>query len=90
MPPVGFEPTISGLERAKTVRKHNISRKHGVFWRMVLILIPTCLTKHYVMKTYGGVDAYIQVFLIPVLVGVVSFTPLPLYPPGKEPPECVE
>jgi hypothetical protein len=37
------------------------------------------------MKAYGGVDIYIHIFLISALVGVVSFTPLPLYPRGKSP-----
>jgi hypothetical protein len=31
------------------------------------------------MKTHGGVDVYFRVFLISALVGVVSFTPRPLY-----------
>jgi hypothetical protein len=39
-----------------------------------------CLTKIYVMKAYGGVDVKIQVLFTSTLVGVVSFTPLPLYP----------
>jgi hypothetical protein len=35
------------------------------------------------MKAFGGVGIYIHVFLISALVGVVSFRPQPLYPPGK-------
>jgi hypothetical protein len=36
------------------------------------------------MKAYGGVDVQIHVFLTLALVGgVVSFTPLKLYPRGK-------
>jgi hypothetical protein len=31
------------------------------------------------MKAYGGVDAQSHIFLTSALVGVVSFTPLPLY-----------
>jgi hypothetical protein len=31
------------------------------------------------MKTYGGVEVQIHVFLTSALVGVVSFTPRPLY-----------
>jgi hypothetical protein len=33
------------------------------------------------MKTYGGVDVQIHVFLNSALFGVSSFTPRPLYPP---------
>jgi hypothetical protein len=31
------------------------------------------------MKEYGGVDKQIHIFLTSAIVGVVSFTPLPLY-----------
>jgi hypothetical protein len=37
------------------------------------------------MKVYGGVDVYIHIFLISVLV-VVNFTPKQLYPRGKSHP----
>jgi hypothetical protein len=38
------------------------------------------------MKTYGGVDVQIRIFLTPALVGgVVTFTPLQLYPREKAP-----
>jgi hypothetical protein len=39
------------------------------------------LTKHYVMRTHGGVDAYIHVLLTSELVGslLISLTPRPLY-----------
>jgi hypothetical protein len=37
------------------------------------------------MKVYGGVGVQIHIFLTTALVGVVSFTPRPLYPQGKSP-----
>jgi hypothetical protein len=36
---------------------------------MVKAKLSLCLTKHYAIKTYEGVDVQIQVFLIVALVG---------------------
>jgi hypothetical protein len=46
---------------------HNITRTRYLF--VCPRQLPMCLTKHYTMKTYGGVDVYIHVFLTSVLVG---------------------
>jgi hypothetical protein len=32
------------------------------------VTLSQCLTKHYAMKTYGGVDVYIHIFLTSALV----------------------
>jgi hypothetical protein len=37
------------------------------------------------MKAYGGVDVQIHIFLTSALAGVLSFTPLPLYPRERAP-----
>jgi hypothetical protein len=37
------------------------------------------------MKAYGGLDVQVHVLFTSALVGVVSFTPLLLYPRGKGP-----
>jgi hypothetical protein len=37
------------------------------------------------MKTYGGVDVQIRIFLTSALAGGVSFTPRPLYPEKEAP-----
>jgi hypothetical protein len=49
--------------------------------------LPLCLTKHYAMKVYEGVDVNIHVFLTLELVGrwMVSFMPLPLHTQGRAP-----
>jgi hypothetical protein len=45
-----------------------------------------CLTKHYSMKTYGGVDVQIHVFLTSAQVGDGQLQAPAAFPPGKEPP----
>jgi hypothetical protein len=46
-----------------------------------------CLTKHYAMKTYGGADVQIHVFLTSVLVGGEWLASRPgRFNPRKEPP----
>jgi hypothetical protein len=50
------------------------------------VKLTLCLTKHYAMKTYGGVDVYIHVFLTLAQVGDEwSASCLCRFTSGKEP-----
>jgi hypothetical protein len=63
---------------ASTLEEHLLSAVHNCLFREnpegyrslgVGTELPPCLTKHYAMKAYGGVDVLIHVFLISALVG---------------------
>jgi hypothetical protein len=45
------------------------SRNEGTYWTNKVKLFVGLTTKHFAMKTYGGVDVYILIFLISALVG---------------------
>jgi hypothetical protein len=51
--------------------------------RQVKVKVSLCLTKHYAVKTYGGVGIWMHIFGISW--PVVSFAPRPLYLRGKCP-----
>jgi hypothetical protein len=44
----------------------HLSRKFTTIKKVKLFL---CLIKHYIIKTYGGVDVEIHIFLISAVVG---------------------
>jgi hypothetical protein len=71
VPQVGFELTVPVFEWAKTVHVLDFAATvigvHKFYSRKSCPC--TWLIKHYAMKTYGGVDVLIHVFLTSALVG---------------------
>jgi hypothetical protein len=63
---------------------HNDSRH--IFLSKVKVKLSLCLTKHHAMKTYwGSGDIALLILDLGTRWWVVSFTPQPLYPQGKNP-----
>jgi hypothetical protein len=79
---VGFEPTISVLERAKTIRALDRAATSIYITQNFPCAL---LIKHYDKKTYGVVEVETHVFLNSALVGG-NLEALAFLPPGKESP----
>jgi hypothetical protein len=74
------------LRLAKNGGKRKIEKISKIVKKVRGEVVPV-LIKHYLMKTYEGVDVEIHIFLTSALVWrcMVSFTPRSLYSQGKSP-----
>jgi hypothetical protein len=63
------------LLRLRTDKKSNLNSLSGVA-KAAKVQLSLCLTKHYVIKTYGEVDTYTHIFLTSAVYGDERSDPL--------------